>query len=64
MKDVDVLKSKYFSQIDDRDTEGGRQEAMVDILLSIIVMPALVASGDQSVTYHCPSQAAAGMVRN
>ena len=50
MKDVDGLKSKYFSQIDDRDTEGGRQEAMVDILPSIIVMPALVASGDQSVT--------------
>ena len=50
MKDVDVLKSKYFSQIDDRETEGVRQETMVDILLSIIVILELVASGDQSVT--------------
>ena len=51
MKDVDGLKSKYFSQIDDRETEGWRQEAMVDILPSITVMPDLVVPCDQSVTW-------------
>ena len=61
MKDVDGLKSKYFSQIDDRETEGGRQETMVNILLSIIVILELVASGDQSVTLL---KASADMVRN
>ena len=47
MKDVDGLKSKYFSQIDDRETEGGRNTASNgrDILPSVIVMPDLPGAG-------------------
>ena len=39
MKDVDGLKSKYFSQIDDREreTEGGRQPAMVEWWIYITI---------------------------